>query len=189
VRIEFFNEQMDRLRGLRFVPASLATHWEALSGMPEAALEAAVTRAGRTRSEFPTPVELRQDADQVAPPAAALELDRSEPLPEPVELGAVQVGGNEGALKLPPATRLWRYYCETCNDTGVQSLWCGANRRQPWLEIRECEAYHCKAIKHGHLEYGHEWMRPCVCAASNPAVRQKRERDAKYAPAPQRGVA
>lgn len=179
-----FNRQLARLGGLRFVPADTETHWEALRDLPLPVLEAAVSLAQRTRNDFPTPVELRQDADHARPKTHAVDPDRSEALPEPVALGVLPTG-----RALPPATRLWRYYCEVCNDTGVQSLWCGANRRQPWLEWRECGTFNCKSIKHGHQDYGHEWMKPCACADSNPAVLRKREQGAKYAPAPARGVA
>lgn len=176
---EFFKMQMDRLSGLRFSPAHLETHWEALCDLPDAVLEAAVTVAQRTRVEFPTPVELRRDADTARPPMAPLP-DRSESLPKPVDLGTGKLADGT-TVALPPATRLWHYYCEECSDTGIQSLWCGAGRRQPWLPIIECETYKCKSIKAGSLTYGHEWMRPCACAATNPAVMRKREDQAKYA--------
>ena len=61
----WFREQMTRLMGLKFAPADLTTHWEALSDVPEPVLAAAVSRAQRSRVDFPTPIELRQDADAV----------------------------------------------------------------------------------------------------------------------------
>lgn len=192
VTVEFFRQQMDRLRGLRFVPSDLDTHWEALRDLPDAVLEAAVTRAQRTRVEFPTPVELRMDADQVAPHVRHVEPlpDQGVDLPEPVQLGTLPTG-----RPLPPATRLWRYYCEVCNDTGTQALWCGkrptvgGHVRQPWMPVEECGAFNCRKLKHGDTAYGHEWFRRCVCADSNPAVLRSREQHAKYAPAPHKGAA
>lgn len=180
MRIEFFNEQMDRLRGLRFVPSSLETHWEALQQLPEVVLEAAVTRAQRTRVEFPTPVDLRRDADDVAPQVQHLEPlpDQSEDLPEPVDLGTLPDG-----TRLKPATRLWRYYCDRCSDLGQASWWCGDehSRRQPWIPFGRCP----RRGEHG----AHEWTTECACAASNPAVLRKREQQVKYAPASFRGAA
>lgn len=173
----WFREQMSRMTGLKFAPPDLSTHWEALDDLPPLVLEAAVTLAQVTRVDFPTPVELRRDADQATASArSAVVEDRSVELPAPVALGTLPTG-----QALPPATRLWRYYCEDCSDTGRVSHWCGAGRRQPWLEIRECEAYRCRSIKAGHPEYGHEWVTPCPCAESNPAIRRQREKDAKYA--------
>lgn len=174
-----FEAQMDRLAGLKFPPSNLLTHWEALKDLPMDVLEAAVTLAQRTRVDFPTPVELRRDADQAMPQRLDVAvLDRTEELPEPVDLGTLPTGKT-----LPPATRIWHYYCEICNDSGRQSFWCGAGRRQPWLVIQECGAFNCKKIKAGHPEYGHEWVQACPCAGSNPAVLRRREQDAKYAAA------
>lgn len=173
----WFRTQMTRLMGLKFAPIDLLTHWEALRDLPPGVLEAAVTLAQRTRVDFPTPIELRRDADQARPvDHDGAELDRSEELPAPIALGTLPSGHH-----LPPVTRVWNYYCDRCNDTGRESFWCGANRRQPWLTIRECETFKCKSIKAGHAEYGHEWVETCPCADVNPAVARKRERDAKYA--------
>jgi hypothetical protein len=182
---EFFEEQMNRLAGLKFPPSTMETHWEALRELPPHVLEAAVTLAQRTRVDFPTPVELRRDADQATATRYQAADDRSVELPVPVPLGVLPSGH-----ALPPATRLWRYYCDVCSDTGRQSLWCGAGRRQPWLQIDECDTYKCKSIKAGHPEYGHEWVKPCPCADSNPAVLRQREQSAKYAvTATKRGAA
>lgn len=175
--IETFNVQMDRLAGLRFRPADLTTHWEALHEIPDAVLEAAVTRAQRTRSEFPTPVELRQDADQVAhhaQPIAPPE-DRSAPLAEPFTITVPEVG------TIVSITREWNYYCDTCSDGGWDSVWCGdekAPQRKPWHELRICD----RRGKHDP----HEWVRRCVCYDTNPALVRKRDAQQKYAEKPGR---
>lgn len=167
----FFHEQMDRLSGLRFAPSDLTTHWEALSDIPQAVLEAAVTRAQLTRSEFPTPVELRQDADVVAHLArpVAPEDDRSTPLAEPFTIDVPQAG------KVISVTREWKYFCDRCDDSGVESLWCGeaGPSIKPWQTRQACERT--------KLHLPHEWARKCICFESNPALVKKRERQQKYA--------
>lgn len=170
---DFFKQQMERLMGLRFAPADLGTHWEALSDLPELVLEAAVTRAQRTRADFPTPVELRQDADQVAPIRADDEPESRE-LDRPILLGSLPDGTEIHA------TRLWNYYCEACSDSGMQEFWCGSHRRQPWLDIRICPLPKCKKLGDG---YGHSWVQPCLCISWNPELKRRREQDAKYAAA------
>jgi hypothetical protein len=57
---EVFNAQLKRLIGLKFAPASLDTHWEALHELPEAELEAAVSIAVKACDDFPSPAELRR---------------------------------------------------------------------------------------------------------------------------------
>lgn len=181
MRHEFFNEQMDRLRGLRFVPASFDTHWEGLRDMPERVLDAAVGRAIRTRSDFPTPAELRVDADAVKHLVVAQERepDRGTDLPEPKHF--LLVNDASEVAKTITAHRIWRYYCEVCGDSGDRSFWCGASKRQPWVVDATCESDTCRKIRHGHTEYGHEWVRRCECWASNPAVQRRIESQAKYA--------
>jgi hypothetical protein len=73
----FFNQQMSRLIGLRFVPGDMTTHWEALQDLPEEVLSRAVAHAGRTRVDFPTPYQLRQDADMSGTATFVSESDRS----------------------------------------------------------------------------------------------------------------
>lgn len=109
-----FEAQMDRMGGLKFRPAEMQTHWEGLKDLPDAVLVAAIGRAIKTRVDFPTPAELREDADAVAHLVPRMpEEDRGEDLPEPVALGTLPDG-----TRLPPATRVWRYACEVCHDTG-----------------------------------------------------------------------
>lgn len=170
---EFFETQMQRLRGLRFVPADMTTHWEALSELPESALEAAVSRAQRTRVDFPTPVELRQDADQAAPMQAEPEPDRSGALSEP---RAIVVGNDASDVHLTlPVTRTWTYYCDVCGDSGWRGLWCGGDPKpKSWLEHRTCGRRDSR-----HLP--HEWVEPCPCAEWNPAIKRRKEAEGKYA--------
>lgn len=59
----WFTAQMGRMADLRNPPSSLHMHWEGLQTIPVADLDRAVTKAIQTRSWFPSPVELRQDAD------------------------------------------------------------------------------------------------------------------------------
>lgn len=166
----FFDEQMARMSGLRFMPTDLTTHWEALSDLPSAVLDAAVGRAQKTRSEFPTPVELRQDADQAAPRTAVAEIDRGTDLPAPIEYSIPHV---QDALKI---TREWNYYCERCNDGGWESFFCGAQGdplRTPWWEYRTCD----RRGQHA----GHEWVTPCGCLEWNPEIKRRKDLQAKYA--------
>lgn len=166
---EQFDLQMARMAGLRFMPGDTDTHWEALADLPDAVLEAAVTRAQRTRTDFPTPFELRQDADAVAH-LIEQEPDtreRSIELPAPVEFAVPHV---DHPLRV---TREWRYDCEVCSDGGMRSFWCGEGRRQPWLYLENCE----RRGVHG----GHEWTRRCECYDTNPSVQRRLASQAKYA--------
>ena len=63
----WFVQQMQRMGELRFPPTSMQMHWDGLQGMRLEHLEAAVTRAIQTRTYFPTPAELREDADVATP--------------------------------------------------------------------------------------------------------------------------
>ena len=167
--VDFFNRQMDRLAGLRFAPADMTTHWEALQSMPDTVLEAAVTRAQSTRVEFPTPVELRQDADQSAPMQPDVEEDRGRDLETPITFTIPEI---DKALHV---TREWSYYCDTCSDSGWRNYFCGGIQdvHKPWVERRTCDRRHA----HGP----HEWIEPCVCVEWNPELKRRKARDAKYA--------
>lgn len=174
-----FDVEMARMGGLRFVAADMETHWEGLRDIPLPVLQAAVTLAIRTRVDFPTPVELRRDADQVRARQTATEDDRGTDLERPVVLGHLPTGREVKAL------RLWRYYCDDCSDSGWQSCWCGSLTntvdgqeipnlaRKPWQEIRTCD--------HRGEHYAHEWVRQCACWDTNPALVKKREASRKYA--------
>lgn len=170
----FFQQQMARLSGLRFRPADLETHWEGLHELPDDVLSAAVDRAIKTRAEFPTPVELRQDADQVAHLVRrTIEIDpdeRATPLSE-AKVFPFPQGGQTIRVQAE-----WSYYCDVCSDSGWESVWCGdpkAPSRKPWHEVRTCE----RRGAHG----AHEWVRQCRCFEGNPALVRKRENAKKYA--------
>ena len=164
-----FKAQMRRLVGLKFQPASLDTHWEALHDMPEALLVAAVAKAQRESDEFPSPSMLKMFADQLRADVIALPQveDRGVDLPEP--LSAALPNG-----KAIPFTREWVYYCEECSDTGWKTWWCGPELgRKPWTSRSACQR---------HNEHGsHEWVGRCACAGSNPAVQRKRESEVQMA--------
>lgn len=174
----WFDGQMARLLGLRFPPADLDTHWEALRDMPAAVLEAAITRAGRTRSDYPTPNEIRQDADIVATVVAVLEPaeDRAVALDNPFSITV------PGAGTVVSIAREWRYYCDTCSDTGWDSVWCGdrflgkVEVAKPWQPSMQCD----RRGEHGV----HEWVRRCVCYDTNPALVRKRAAVQKFAEEP-----
>jgi hypothetical protein len=164
-----FDRQMARLTGLRFVPGEMQTHWEALQDIPDAVLVAAVDRAQKTRTEFPTPIELRQDADAVAHLARVFdpEPDRSVPLPAPVVIDMPE------GVKPLRIDREWRHDCDVCADSGMRSFWCGDGRRQSWLYLERCE----RPKAHS----SHEWVRRCECYETNPTIRRRNEHQAKYA--------
>lgn len=177
--LDTFTAQMGRLSGLRFRPADLTTHWEALKDLPDAVLEAAVTRAQRTRVEFPTPVEIRQDADQVkahAQPVTPIE-DRSARLDRPFTITV------PGAGTVLSVQREWSYYCEDCSDSGWRWVWCGErcigegdDKREianPWHDSRPCG----RTFSHSP----HEWVTPCPCIEWNPQLKRKREAQQKFA--------
>lgn len=169
--LDFFRTQMARLNGLRFAPSDLQTHWEGLHDLPDDVLSSAVERAIRFRVEFPTPVELRHDADHVKPrvmpptPAPIL-------LVEPVVLGTLPTG------TIITATHEWKYYCDICGDTGLHEYWCGVSARQSWLERKRCTIPNCEKLGE---DYHHTWCEPCVCVAWNPDIKRRKEREAKWA--------
>ena len=164
----FFNEQMSRLIGLRFVPGDMTTHWEALHDLPEEVLATAVGLAGRTRVDFPTPYQLRQDADLGRTATVAPEPDRTVPLDEPF---TVTIPHTQSTVRI---TREWTYCCDDCSDGGWRSLWCGdPAQKKPWHLDRACD------IPRSHPP--HEWVEPCACYATNPALLRKRAAQQQYA--------
>lgn len=171
---ECFYEQMGRLSGLRFRPADLETHWDALQDLPDDVLEAAVSRALKTRAEFPAPVELRQDADlvvrQLRPATREDDAARKTPLAEP------RVIRWPDGRELKTISHEWRYDCDVCSDAGWESAWCGDLKdphRQPWQEIYTCD----RRYKHA----AHEVLRKCRCWETNQTLVRKREAARKYA--------
>jgi hypothetical protein len=166
-----FAAEMDRMIGLRFPPASYQTHLEGLAGIPADVLHKAVTHAIQTRREFPTPSELRQDCDTVHGRQESAPLARgSEILAEPIPLGQLPDG-----TPLPPAGKLWRYYCETCSDGGWESVWCGVGSSpNPWVTV------HVDCGRFGEHP-PHEFTRRCACWHSNPELQRKRDQQRQYA--------
>lgn len=169
----WFDGQMSRLLGLKFMPGDMTTHWEALREIPDDVLEAAVTRSQRTRVEFPTPVELRQDADLIVrlPTDERDDPARRTPLAEPKSFFYPQIA------QTIQVREEWQYDCDACSDSGWLSCWCGpfTSQRKPWQEPRTCD----RKAQHG----SHEWVRPCACSATNPTLIRKREAQRKYADA------
>lgn len=170
----WFDEQMARLAGLRFVPSDMTTHWEALRDLPQGVLEQAVGRAGRTRVEFPTPIELRQDADQITRRPTSFE-DRDQATEHPARELVCEALGMTLRLNI---TRDWRYDCDTCSDSGWEMFWCGPAgvHTKQRLQARTCD--------HRGEHAPHEWTAPCPCRETNPTIRRRRDRDAKYADKP-----
>jgi|TARA_R110000824_G_scaffold100768_1_gene239465 hypothetical protein len=164
----FFKEQMSRLIGLRFVPGDMTTHWEALQDLPDDVLANAVGLAGRTRVDFPTPHQLRQDADLGRTVTVSQEIDRSAILDEPFN---VVVPQTHSSIRI---TREWTYYCDHCSDSGWRSWWCGEPvQKNPWQSSQPCDSTRDHA--------SHEWVEHCVCYSSNPALLRKRTAQQQYA--------
>jgi hypothetical protein len=171
-----FAEQMRRMNGLRFAPADLGTHWAGLGDLPLDVLTRAVERSIRTRSEFPTPSEVRQDADLSRPTLAPTTAEPEDTrLSEPVQVAVA-------ASHLAPEhtiviTHAHAYQCEMCSDTGWETHWCGGTPPRPWLRLYRCSR--------GGTHQDHEWTAACACAATNPALVRRRDRAAvKYAEEP-----
>jgi hypothetical protein len=172
-----FDGQMRRLAGLRFMPADLATHYEGLRDLPVTALMSAVSRAIRTRSEFPTPHELRMDAD-VEARAVPVEAEPADTLlAHPVDV-VIPASALTPALTLH-ITHAHDYACDVCRDTGWASLWCGQRPSYAWLAVHSC------GRQGGHGE--HEWVRHCHCRSTNRVLARRRAAAAvKYAQEPAR---
>lgn len=161
----WFRAHMTRLSGLRFSPADLTTHWEAMHDFPEPLLDAAVTRAARECINFPAPWTLLSFGEQARARVLPVpqEAQRGVELAEPVVLGTLPTG------LVIKATREWRYYCDNCTDSGWRSVWCGdVAEAKPWQERGVCG----RGKEHG----SHEFVVACPCAASNPDVQRRLER-------------
>lgn len=159
--VEFFTTQMDRMAGLRFVPASFDGHWHALQGSDPMDLEEAVNRALRTRVDFPVPAELFRDVQTVKQARlSVLPQPECVPLAEPF---TVRVPHTERDL---PITHTYDYHCAVCQDSGHEEFVCGdMGTRYPWLHQRRCDRPH----SHG----AHTWVKYCLCYASNPVVQAR----------------
>jgi hypothetical protein len=168
-----FQRQMQRLGGLKFAPAGLDTHWEALSDLSDAELDAAVSRAARECEEFPAPKMLRMFVDDYRRdlPVPDEDLSRETPM---APLTIVTPYGDTHTF-----TREWKYYCEDCCDTGRRSSWCGdgPSERYPWMSVARCYTTNCEKLRRGG--YAHEWVDHCPCAYTNPAVLRKKAQAAQ----------
>lgn len=152
---------MKRLMGLKFAPANLDTHWEALSDLSADELDAAVSRAARDCDEFPSPKMLRAFVDEHR---ARVIVPEEEPrFGKPHRHTFELPDGTEIKIK-----REWNYYDDTCSDTGMRSWWCGSkpSSRYPWLDRQQC------GRRKPHAD--HEWAEVCACASHNPDVQRKR---------------
>lgn len=171
-----FDAQMVRLMVLRFPPADVDEHFNALQDIPAEVFIAAVSHALKTRRDFPVPAELRADADAVAPPSP---LDEDDPLRSvTIPAMAIEV---PGVGVIASVTREWKYYCERCHDGGWASMWCGElpkEPRIPWSQPGWCG-------RRGDHD-GHEWVQHCMCWDSNPDLIRKRASQRKYSEPPQR---
>jgi hypothetical protein len=174
-----FNAQIKRLAGLRFSPATTDTHWDVLHHVEVDTFARAVSTAQRECSDFPSPAELLAIVARTGPRVGQLD-DRGKPMDVPRIIMA-------GPLRLA-ITREWTYYCERCSDTGFASWWCNGSSRLPdddrqivgalvrraeWMESGKCD------YDREHLP--HEYVSPCACARSNPAVLKAKERAAQQA--------
>ena len=175
---DIFTAQMRRMNGLRFPPADLGTHWEGLSDLPIDVLTRAIERSIRTRSDFPTPAELRLDADASRTASQTPVLDPDTRLATPVVVAIP-------ASALSPArtitiTSSHTYYCDICSDSGWSTHWCGSESPRPWLDLSRCDRWN-------PTHAPHDWSGPCPCAATNPTIRARQARAAvRFAEEPQR---
>jgi hypothetical protein len=169
-----FTAQMGRLRGLKFAPTDITTHWEGLHDLEPELLAAAVDHAQKTCDEFPSPSQLRQLGERLR--------SRVLPAPQPVDRrGARRVAEFQTPFGTIVVKREWNYYCQDCSDSGWVTVWCAgrldedgdvqaSGRRTLACEYtRDCE----RRGPHG----AHEWSTPCPCAATNPDVIRRRERE------------
>ncbi len=147
-----FQQRMARLVGLRFPPASLQTHWEALRELAVEDLDNAISRAAKECGEYPTPNILRSFASQMAT-RIGLDEDRSVPLEVPTVV-RFPAGGVEVEI-----TRAWKFYCDKCEDTGWVGQKCAANGR--------CGRERC--------HYAHDYVGRCECWHYNAALVRKRQ--------------
>lgn len=164
MRFAAFEKQMSRLDGLKFRPANLQTHWEALGSIEESILAAAITKGQPTFDEYPSPKMLKVLIDELrSRPDIAPEVDRSVEAPHR-SIDIPQAG------KVLSISREWNYYCDECSDSGWKTCWCGTDAKpKPWLFSGHCG----RRKEHG----SHEFVVPCPCAESNPDVQRRKARD------------
>ena len=147
----FFREQMSRLVGLGFVPGDMT-----------------VSRAGRTRVDFPTPLELREDADRAGVSSSPPTVDQMTQLAEPYTL---IIPHTSTTVRV---TKQWTYCCDHCSDSGWRSWWCGDGEVNTIFHDEQ-------ACDRPQPHTGHEWVGPCACVSTNPALARKRDAQRQYA--------
>lgn len=166
-----FEAILQQLSGLRFLPADLETHWIGLRGVPADVLEAAVRRAAETRSQFPSPAELREDCDAVRTslPAAPAPQSAQTPLARPLTIPVPQLN------RSLTVTHLHVYQCERCNDSGWVSRWCDPSPgRRDWEAPGRCARSHENGAGHG------AYVEACPCSSTNPVLQHERATRARY---------
>lgn len=167
---EHCRAQLSRLSVLRGLPDDIAEYIAVLVEIPELIFTEAVSHALKTRTWFPTPAELRADADVAAAAfRSAASVPEVQPRFEEVGDGRVlQIPNPFGGAPLTiPITRVWRFDCRECTDTGWRS--------------HQCPDVHCgRRFEHAP----HEWVDPCPCRETNPTLRRHREAQAKYSKEP-----
>lgn len=161
--------QIKRLLVLKGIPEDVVEYFAALQDVPDDLFSKAVSHAIRTRHWFPTPAELRADCDSVAQPGLRL-------VPAP-QIENLVGGGRDLVLKNPSSgvelririTRIWRFDCDVCADSGWQS--------------HACPADHCgRRFDHA----AHEWVTRCDCVPTNQTIQRHRAATAKYAQPPEK---
>lgn len=168
-----FRRQMQRLGGLKFAPAELDTHWEALSDLSDAELDAAVSRAARGCDDFPSPKMLRVFVDEYRRDLPVPAEDLSREMPAEPRTITTPYGDSH------TFNREWKYFCDDCSDTGRRSYWCGdgPSERYPWMSVSRCHTTNCEKLRRGG--YAHEWVDRCPCADTNPDVLRKKAQAAQ----------
>ncbi len=155
--------QVKRLLILKGIPEDVCEYFAALSDVPDALFTMAVNHALRTRTWFPTPADLRADCDAVAVVVPITSVPQFEDLPVGARAVLVLKHPANGIDIRIPITRVWRFDCERCSDTGWQS--------------NECPTEPCG--RQG-VHASHSWVERCTCLDGNPTIRRRRAVGAKY---------
>lgn len=160
--------QLGRMVILRNMPGDSEEYWRVFEHYPEDVFADGVSKALDSRTWFPTPSELKEDCKLARPTkvfqsAAQRPIGQGEPRTIRNPFGGTDIVVTE--------YRDWNYYCDECSDEGRRTYWCGRDGSPyPWVQRRSCERRH----EHG----SHEHVTECQCAATNPAVRHRKERAA-----------
>jgi hypothetical protein len=93
-----FQQQMDRLAGLRFRPTSLQTHWEALGDLDVESLTRAISWGQRVWPEFPSPAQVRDAVEASVPVVVGRDAVRADPCPECRDTGWAELETSTGQV-------------------------------------------------------------------------------------------